>query len=89
MLDARHGGVVEVRDSGPGLAPEDLPVAFEPGVLHERYRGSRPSGGQGLGLAIAAGLVRRMGGTIAAGTAPEGGAAFTVTLPQAPPATTV
>jgi signal transduction histidine kinase len=80
---ASRAGTVEVRDSGPGLAPEDLPVAFDPGVLHERYRGSRPSGGQGLGLAIAAGLVRRMGGTIAAGVGPEGGAAFTITLPDA------
>ncbi len=77
---AAHGGTIEVRDSGPGLAPDDLAVAFEPGVLHERYRGTRPTGGQGLGLAIAAGLVRRMGGTIAAGTAPEGGALFTITL---------
>lgn len=74
-------GTVEVSDSGPGLAPEDLVVAFEPGVLHERYRGRRPSGGQGLGLAIAAGLVRRMGGEIVAGTASEGGALFTISLP--------
>lgn len=81
---ASRAGAIEVRDSGPGLAPEDLAVAFDPGVLHERYRGSRPSGGQGLGLAIAAGLVRRMGGTIAAGAAAEGGAVFTITLPVAP-----
>jgi two-component system sensor histidine kinase BaeS len=81
VLAAHPGGVVEVRDSGPGLAPEDLAVAFDPGVLHERYRGRRATGGHGLGLAIAAGLVRRMGGTITAGPAPEGGAAFTITLP--------
>jgi signal transduction histidine kinase len=78
---AAHPGVVEVRDSGPGLAPEDLAVAFDPGVLHERYRGYRATGGHGLGLAIAAGLVRRMGGTITAGQAREGGAAFTIRLP--------
>ena len=80
VLASGTGGV-EVRDSGPGLAPEDLAVAFEPGVLHERYRGSRPLGGQGLGLAIAAGLVRRMGGDIVAGSAREGGALFTISLP--------
>lgn len=80
VLASGTGGV-EVRDSGPGLAPEDLDVAFEPGVLHERYRGSRPLGGQGLGLAIAAGLVRRMGGDVVAGSAPEGGARFTISLP--------
>ena len=84
---ASRAGTVEVRDSGPGLAPDDLAVAFDPGVLHERYRGTRPSGGQGLGLAIAAGLVRRMGGTIAADVAAEGGAVFTITLPVAPTTT--
>jgi two-component system OmpR family sensor kinase len=84
VLASHPGGVVEVRDSGPGLAPEDLAVAFEPGVLHERYRGRRSVGGHGLGLAIAAGLVSRMGGTIVAGTAPEGGACFRITLPAGP-----
>lgn len=56
-------------------------LAAYPGVLHLRYRGRRATGGHGLGLAIAAGLVRRMGGTIVAGTAPEGGACFRITLP--------
>jgi two-component system OmpR family sensor kinase len=81
VLASHPGGGVEIRDSGPGLATEDLAVAFDPGVLHERYRGRRATGGHGLGLAIAAGLVRRMGGTIVAGTAPEGGACFRITLP--------
>ena len=63
--------VLEVRDGGPGLAPEDVADAFRPGVLHERYRGVRP-GGTGLGLAIAAGLVARLGGTIEAGERPRG-----------------
>ena len=72
--------VLQVRDGGPGLAPADYPVAFEPGVLHERYRSSRP-GGAGLGLALAHGLVRLMGGTIVASPAVEGGVAMTVRLP--------
>jgi two-component system sensor histidine kinase BaeS len=43
--------------------------------------------GTGLGLALAARLVDRLGGRITAGHATEGGAAFTVTLPvTAPPA---
>ncbi|MFC3895537.1 ATP-binding protein [Lentzea rhizosphaerae] len=78
--------VLEVRDGGPGLAPEDYPVAFDRGVLHARYQESRPVG-TGVGLALVHGLVTRMGGTIAAGPAAEGGAAFTVTLP--PPANTI
>ena len=35
---------LQVRDGGPGLAPEDYPVVFERGVLHDRYRGRRPVG---------------------------------------------
>jgi signal transduction histidine kinase len=72
--------VLQVRDGGPGLAPEDYPVAFDRGVLHARYQESRPVG-TGVGLALVHGLVTRMGGTITAGPAAEGGAAFTVTLP--------
>jgi two-component system sensor histidine kinase BaeS len=78
-------GLVEVRDGGPGFTDEDLAVAFERGALTQRYRGVRKVG-SGLGLAIAAGLARRMGGTISAGHAPEGGARFTVHLPLSRPA---
>ena len=35
-------GVVEVRDGGPGLADQDLAVAFDRSVLYERYRGRAP-----------------------------------------------
>jgi two-component system OmpR family sensor kinase len=75
------GARVEVRDSGPGLTPDDAAVAFEPGVLHDRYAGERP-GGHGLGLAIVHRLVTRLGGTIRVEQAPEGGAAFVVDLPR-------
>ncbi|MEV0153554.1 HAMP domain-containing sensor histidine kinase [Micromonospora sp. NPDC050686] len=81
--DPAAGGIVEVRDGGPGLTDDDLAVAFERGALHQRYRGVRKVG-SGLGLALAAGLVRRLGGDIAAGHAAEGGAAFTVRLPAGP-----
>ncbi|HEY7271806.1 MAG TPA: HAMP domain-containing sensor histidine kinase [Actinoplanes sp.] len=74
------GGIVEVRDGGPGFTDDDLAVAFERGALNQRYRGIRKVG-SGLGLALAARLVSRLGGTIMAGHAPEGGACFTVTIP--------
>ncbi len=72
--------VLEVRDGGPGLTDADLPVAFDQGVLRDRYEGVRP-GGSGLGLALVDRLARRMGGTVEAGHAPEGGARFTLRLP--------
>jgi len=77
---------VEVRDGGPGFAEEDLALVFQRGAMSERYRGVRQVG-SGLGLALAHGLVRRLGGTIEAGRAPEGGARFTVQLPVYQPRT--
>jgi signal transduction histidine kinase len=85
VLVARAGeyaGIVEVRDGGPGFTDDDLRVAFERGALNRRYRGIRKVG-SGLGLALAARLVARLGGRITAGHAPEGGAMFTVELPYA------
>jgi two-component system sensor histidine kinase BaeS len=78
--------VLQVRDGGPGLSPDDLPVAFERSVLYERYRGVRQVG-TGVGLALVHGLTTRLGGTADAGRAPEGGACFTVRLPLQPSAT--
>jgi signal transduction histidine kinase len=83
VLAARAGddaAVLEVRDGGPGFTDDDLKVAFERGALNRRYRGIRQVG-SGLGLALAARLVSRLGGRISAGHSPEGGAMFTVELP--------
>ena len=80
---ARQGGQarLEVRDTGPGLAPADLPHLFE---RFYRADKARSSDGTGLGLAIGRWIAEAHGGRIAAATAPEGGALFTVTLPLAP-----
>ncbi|SEH84519.1 MULTISPECIES: HAMP domain-containing sensor histidine kinase [unclassified Leifsonia] len=80
-LEGSTGILLAVRDGGPGLTEEDAAVAFERGALHERYREVRAVG-TGLGLSIARRLVARLGGTITVGAAPEGGAAFVVSLPS-------
>ena len=67
--------VLEVLDTGPGLAPEVRAAAFEP------YRTTKP-GGNGLGLATTRRIVEAHGGSIEALDAPGGGACFRITLPR-------
>jgi two-component system, OmpR family, sensor kinase len=71
-------GVLEVEDTGPGLAQEDLPRAFERFYLYSRYGGERPVG-TGLGLAIVKELTDSMRGRVE--VASDGrGTRFTVRL---------
>ena len=71
--------VATVRDTGPGIAPDELTRIFEP-----FYTTKEVGRGTGLGLAIAYGIVREHGGEISAANAPGGGAIFTVELPVKP-----
>ncbi len=78
-------GAVEfsVRDTGVGIAPEDLPRVFERFYRVDKSR-SRALGGSGIGLTIARALVEAMGGHIWAESAGPGqGATFRFTLPRA------
>lgn len=70
--------VLEVADSGPGIAPEDRSRAFER-FFHQNPKGQEP--GTGLGLALVQAVVTAHGGTVVADAAPEGGALLTVRLP--------
>ena len=71
---------VSVRDTGEGIAAEDLPRVFERFYRGEKSR-PRASGGAGLGLAIAKGIVEAHGGSIQASSRPGEGSIFTFTLP--------
>jgi len=74
------GFVIQVRDDGPGIPPEDLGRIFEPFFRVDRSR-SRSTGGYGLGLGICRRIVEAHGGRITAANNSGGrGAAFTVTL---------
>lgn len=73
---------VEVSDTGEGISAEDLPHIFERFYRAEKSR-SRATGGVGLGLAIAKGIVEAHGGQIGAESAIGKGTRFFLTLPAA------
>ncbi len=74
--------VIEVRDEGPGIAPEKHHRVFERFYRVDGSR-SRDLGGTGLGLAIVKHLVQALGGQIQLESMPGEGSTFRVTLPLA------
>jgi signal transduction histidine kinase/CheY-like chemotaxis protein len=70
---------LEVRDTGPGLAPERLGAIFERFSLSD-LSATRRHGGPGLGLAVTRGLARLMGGDITAASRLGEGSVFTARL---------
>jgi two-component system OmpR family sensor kinase len=73
-------GRLAVTDTGPGLAPEDVPRAFERFYLHRRHGGERPVG-TGLGLALVKELAEAMGGSVQVQSRSGAGTTFTLRLP--------
>jgi signal transduction histidine kinase len=71
---------VSVRDTGSGIAAEDLPYVFERFYRADKSR-SRATGGAGLGLAIARQLVEAHGGRIWVESTQGEGTTFTFALP--------
>jgi two-component system sensor histidine kinase BaeS len=72
--------VVDVVDTGTGIAPADLQKVFDRFWRADGSR-SRATGGSGLGLAIVRKLVEAHGGDVAVANRPGRGAIFTVRLP--------
>jgi two-component system phosphate regulon sensor histidine kinase PhoR len=80
---------VRVRDTGVGIAPEDLPRIFERFYKADRVRGPKDAGlaggGTGLGLAIVKHTVEAHGGRVSVESRMGEGATFTVTVPLSMP----
>jgi two-component system sensor histidine kinase BaeS len=76
---AASPGELTVKDTGPGIAPHEVPRAFDRFFLYRRYDGHRPVG-TGLGLAIVRELARAMGGDVAVASSSRG-TEFTIRLP--------
>jgi signal transduction histidine kinase len=72
---------VEVRDTGVGIAPEDLPRLFQRFSQLDHLKG-----GTGLGLSISRALVEAHGGRMGVTSAPGEGSCFWFTLPAQPAA---
>jgi two-component system sensor histidine kinase RegB len=72
------GVSVEVRDEGPGMAPEVLARAGEP-----FFTTKGPGEGQGLGLFIARSLAEQLGGALELASSPGRGTTARIVLPEA------
>ena len=79
LLARRDGDRVHiiVRDTGPGIAPEHLPMIFDRFYKVDASR--KAAGGSGLGLSIVKAIVERHGGTITARN--DNGAVFEIVIP--------
>ncbi len=70
--------VLTVRDSGPGIAPEHLPLIFD--RFYKADASRQFAGGSGLGLSIVKTIIERHGGSVTARN--DAGAVFEVVLPR-------
>ena len=79
LASSRRDGrvILAVRDSGPGIADDQLPLIFDRFYKGDASR--RAAGGSGLGLSIVKAIIERHGGTIAVRN--DDGAVFEISLP--------
>jgi two-component system sensor histidine kinase BaeS len=77
------GAMFEVRDTGRGIAEEDLPHIFDPFWQVHAHRGTAKAG-VGLGLSVVQHLTMLLGGSVAVESAVGVGSTFRVFVPSAP-----
>ena len=86
VLACRQSGqavTIGVRDTGPGIAPEDLAHLFD---AYYRGQGAQAVQGDGLGLYVVRENMQQLGGSVKAYSTPGQGSEFVLTLPQGAPA---
>jgi len=71
---------ITVSDRGPGISPREMERIFD--KFYRGTRGRDGSGGSGMGLAIAKGIIEAHGGRIRAENRPGGGAVFIMQVPE-------
>jgi signal transduction histidine kinase len=84
VFSVPSGVTMEVRDSGAGIAPDQLPYVFEK-FYQADNQSAAAAKGTGLGLAIAKEIVEAHRGTITVHSALGHGTTFTITLPGEAP----
>jgi two-component system NtrC family sensor kinase len=77
LHDGRQGVVIDVIDTGHGIAPENIDKLFDPFFTTKEV-----GKGTGLGLAVSQGVVARHGGTIKVKRTSSQGSTFTIWLPE-------
>ena len=79
----RDNAIVEIADSGTGIAPEHLHRIFDPFFTTKTNPAPGQHKGTGLGLAVSYGILQEHGGKITAASAPNQGTTFRLEIPTA------
>ncbi len=74
---------IQIKDTGIGIAPDELPHVFDRFYRADSARSKQDSGGYGLGLSIAKNVTTLMQGRLEVRSKTGKGSTFTVFLPQA------
>jgi PAS domain S-box-containing protein len=86
VTDELEGILIEIRDQGYGIPPEDLPHIFD--CFFRCKSQAKAVSGTGLGLAIVKGIVEAHGGRVWVKSKPAEGSSFFMTIPKRTPTLT-